>query len=254
MSAKTLVNFTRGIDRSRPQSTAKQDTFWNLVNCYVTPGGTIAKRPGFKRIAQLDSHTHGLFSNKGALHAFYSQGNPTAPSENVVKIQYHALRNGSDTVTLKKVWHDFLYLGNQYVVAEMDDGHVQHFWLRAPDTWKANTMYQVNGTVQPTTPNGFYYVAAADELPPEWKADTQYEVGDVVQPTEYNGFKYTVQSVSATPAHSSSTEPDWPASEGATIKETGGTDGSSLPAGSPEPPPVSVGDGRYDNLPGGKVS
>src|SRR5699024_7311227 len=118
---------------------------------------------------------------------------------------------------------------NQYVVAEMDDGHVQHYWLRGADVWQANTMYQVNGTVAPTTKNGFIYVASTDEMPTEWQPDTQYEVGDEVQPTEYNGFKYIAQSVSATPAHSSGTEPAWPETKGATVKETGGAGDTSNP-------------------------
>src|SRR5690349_3728464 len=77
MQSKTLVGFQKGIDRTRTRAVAKDGTFYDLVNCRLTVGGTIQKRPGFRYVASLDANTKGLFSALGQLHTFYATDSVT---------------------------------------------------------------------------------------------------------------------------------------------------------------------------------
>lgn len=249
MAEKTLAGFKRGMDRQTLRATPKNGTFFNLLNCYVTSSYTVRKRPGFRKIGSFDAATKGLFSNGGKLHAFYT-GAVVTPADDF-PVQYDGLQPDADGVTLTKVWADYLFLGRQYVVAEFSDGDVRHFWLpssadggTAP-TWKANTTYNVDAMVQPTVPNGYYYVVGNTQFPQAWQPNTTYEVGDVRVPKTLNGWKYTVIEADGDNPSSGATEPDWPEFDGATVTEE--HDDETTQPTPPQVPPSNPGGDRYNN-------
>lgn len=248
MKSNTYGPFNRGIDRARPGASAKAGTFWDLVNCFVTPSGTIRKRPGFTHIGRLNAATKGLFANGGALRTFYSAGNLTAPAWSV-NLVYHALRMPPDadgvSAAVAKVYADYLFIGKQYVAAKFDDDVIRHYWLQDPAAWKSSSFYDVDQLVQPSTPNGYYYAAEADHPPPAWQPNVAYAVGDSVQPTTYNGYKYTVTATAGASPRSGTLEPNWITGDGALVQEYVNESGTTG-----EAPPVPSPDTGYDNYPG----
>lgn len=248
MQSTTLVGYQKGIDRTRTRAVPKDGTFYDLVNCYATTGGTLKKRPGFRHVATLDSDTKGLFSAGGKLHTFYSVDTVTQVSG----FTYNRLapktpiNSGDPVPALTKINYAGLYLGGLYVAAEMDDVTLPHYWLKAVNAWQADTVYLKDDTVQPTVSNGYYYVPTTTDNPPAWASGITYAVGDSVQPTVYDGYKYTVASVDGDGV-SGTTEPTWIASEGATVFEDVTT--TTQPVDPNSTVTVPGGD-RYNNLPG----
>lgn len=250
MQSTTLVGYQKGIDRTRTRAVAKDGTFYDLVNCYATTGGTLKKRPGFRHVAALDSNTKGLFSAGGKLHTFYSVDSVTE----VAGFQYNRLaprtpvNSGDEAPSLTKVNYAGLYLGGLYVAAEMDDVTLPHYWLKAVDAWQAGTVYLKTDMVRPTVSNGYYYTPTTTDNPQAWASRTSYALGDSVQPITYNGYKYTVTAIDGDGV-SGSTEPMWIASEGAVIYEDVTT--TAQPVDPNTNAGVPGGD-RYNNLPGYK--
>lgn len=257
MPQQTFANYHTGINRQKLRGNAQAATFWDLVNCYVTSSGTIRKRPGFRLLGTLDASSKGLFANNGTLHA-YTTSVLTNPSG--INLQYHTLvpplnldSNGNPIAyTLKKVWADLFYLGKQFVIAEFTPEVVVYYWMQSPAAWKAGVSYNINDTVQPSTPNGFYYKVANSQFPQAWQPGKNYAVGAVVVPTTLNGWKYTVITADGTNPSSGTTEPTWPKSNGATVTEE--HDDTSTPTAPPAVPPSNPGGTRYGNFSGGSKS
>lgn len=259
MQAVHLGGLKRGIDRTVTRGAQAGTGLYDLVNAYVTISGSVKKRPPFKKVAQLDASTRGLFGNNAKLRTFYSGAVLTSPLPGT--IEYDALQPPPAAVTgdtppvLKSVWFDALYLGRQYVIAAFDDGTDYHYWLQSDGSaaaWQANHAYNVNAVVQPTTPNGFYYTIGNSDFPQAWLPSTKYSVGDVVVPTTLNGWKYTcVDAVGDSPS-SGTTEPTWPASDGATVTEE--HDESSSTTQPPAVPPSNPGGDRYNNPSGAGIT
>lgn len=252
MAEKTLTGFKRGIDRQRLRATPTDGTWYELLNCYVTASGTIRKRAGFRKLGALDATTRGLYSNNGILHAFYTGAVIAAPTG--MPLQYDGIQPLDITLTLQKVWADYLFLGRQYVAAQMSDGNTYHFWLPSTGTdgsapaWQADHQYNVDAAVQPTTPNGYFYTVANNQFPQAWQPNTTYSVGDVIVPTVLNGWKYTLIEADGENPSSGSTEPTWPTEDGATVtEEHDDTSGTTNP---PALPPSDPGGGRYGNTGG----
>lgn len=156
---------------------------------------------------------------------------------------------------IRKVAFDALYLGRQFVIAQWDDGSWWPYWLPSDGAggsaapWQANHEYNVNASVQPTTPNGYYYTIGNTEFPQAWQPSKAYAVADVVVPTTLNGWKYTVITAEGANPSSGTTEPVWPTSDGATVTEE--HDESSAQTTAPAVPPSNPGGDRYGNLAGG---
>jgi hypothetical protein len=89
-----------------------------------------------------------------------------------------------------------------------------------------------------------------------WQPLTSYRTNDSVQPSTYNGFMYVATFLQPTsPTTSTDTEPVWPTTEYATVIESSsGPTTTSQPPEPPAPPPSQPPGtdpgGRYGN-PGG---
>lgn len=128
-----------------------------------------------------------------------------------------------------KVHFAGLILGKIYVAAEFNTGLVRHYWLQEPGNWSPDTIYGLGQLVQPSDHDGYYYQANTAGKSPAWAAGQPKIVGDVVQPTTPNGWEYVATDVTGN-AVTGTTEPAWPTSEGATVFE--GTDSITIPSGS----------------------
>lgn len=240
------VHFTAqrgGINRLRDKGGASADTLFDLVNAYVTPAGKIRKRPGLTKVATLEPGTVGLFGWQGKLRTF--SGAPVGHAHSL--FLNTPLRHPASTApTLTQVHFTGIFLGRLYVVGEFSDGKIAHFWLQNPPAWQANTAYTFGRRVQPSTPNGFVYEQAATSDANAWRPNRVYAINDVVQPTSYNGFTYKLVARTHDQAASSATEPAWPTTEGARIKDRRPVTGSATaPVTDPNqtdapPPPPSL--------------
>lgn len=96
----------------------------------------------------------------------------------------------SSSATLSKIHYAKPFMGFPYVIAEFSDGLINHYWLQMPPIWTANTQYNANALVQPTSPNGFYYLCVQVANPPAWTPLLQHQLFDFVQPTTYSGLQF----------------------------------------------------------------
>jgi len=162
---------------------------------------------------------------------------------------------------IKAIHFSAPFLGYLYVVAEFDDKQIFHYWLRQPNTWEPTKEYMDGDTVQPSTPNGYYYKASPSTTPVAWAPGVKRALGDVVQPTTPNGFKYTASTVAGTNPCSGTSEPTWPKLNLATVTEyvedpiqddpnaapvslpSSPPDGYTNPGGAGSPPRLPVGTG-----------
>lgn len=235
MSSVSLTKLEQGINRLRIKGGADPKSLYDLVNGYITLSGTVKGRGGTSRKKTLPAGTKGMtvFGNKRIV--FHHSSSTGSDSETDVIILRHPTDSASP---LKQIHFAEPFLQYLYVVAEYQDGLVRHFWLQASKTWTANTTYVEGDVVEPTVPNGYAYKAKRLGTPlPAWAANVARALTDVIVPTVPNGYKYTVTAVTGSNPASGSTEPTWPAVDGATVMEgteiessigsTGGTTGGT---------------------------
>ncbi len=237
-----------GINRLRNKAGAKPDSFYDLLNCYVTSERTVVPRPGTVRDVELPGTTKGLMTFEGKLWTFSGEPETSPdPSKYVIATLQHP--DPASTANLRAIHFAKPFLGFPYVVAEFDDDPTRfyHYWLQGTGSWQANTVYIEGEVVQPTAPNGYTYAAGRlGPANPTWTAGRTLQVGDIVEPTTPNGYQYRVIDVAGTNPVTGATEPTWIATEGAIVYDD--ADSTPAPAPSPAPPtvPPSVGD-RYGN-------
>lgn len=236
---ENLTVVKSGLNRLRTKGAALKDSLYELLNGYVTTQKTVVVRPGTILNKTLPTGTVGLVSFNGELNVFASANVENIP----VGYKLNVLRapNGED---LTRIHFAEPFLGALYVAAEFADGEIYHYWLQEASTWAADTVYEFNQLVEPTTPNSFVYRATRNGAAnPTWSAGASRTVGDKVEPTVRNGFYFEVVQVVGTLARSGDTEPDWADVEpGELINEN--VDGTNIPnpATPPSPP-------RFDELP-----
>ena len=70
MRSMRLHQFRAGIDRRWTMADPHGLAFWDLLNCHVTPGGTVRKRPGLRAVALLPTTSSVFLAAKqgGRLH------------------------------------------------------------------------------------------------------------------------------------------------------------------------------------------
>lgn len=123
MPSITFNRFDLGIDLRKGASVSDANRLRKMKNAYVTTGLATAKRPGFRKIADLEPGTKGLFSANGKLNTFSSQ----AVSHKDATFQSHQL--DTDGKNIKDIWYTDIFNGYLYTVAEYEDGTIQHHYL-----------------------------------------------------------------------------------------------------------------------------
>lgn len=245
----TLNAAKGGISRLRVKGSPSPNTLYDLLNGYPDASGSINARPGTVERYALPTNTKGMIAFNGGLVVF-SHAAQTVPAGVTCEILTHPTIAG---LTLAEIHFAGPFLGYLYVVAEWSNGDVFHYWQQAADTWTANTVYAEGTVVQPTTPNGYAYVARRiGEAGVPWAANVARTVGDKVEPTTPNGYEYTVVATIGDSPRSGTVEPTWPEADGALVNE----DVYGVPAPvttptdpGPGTPPPSVVD-RYGSGPG----
>lgn len=257
MRAVTLSGGKVGISRQRTKGGASQDSFFDLLNCHRTASQTIVPRPGGRRAYSVPG-TVGLTTFDGKFVVF--AGTPTASPDPDVVVEVLTHPTGNALATLEKVVYAKPFLGFLYVVASWSDAPASfyHYWLQRFETGrKPLGLYPPGTAVQPSTANGFGYIADRFGSPnPAWKTGQVKAIGDRVDPTDFDGYAMEVDDTFGTSPSTGTTEPTWSAiysvSNGIVIEETGSTPTTiGGPVVSTPSPGAGVGTGtRYDNMGG----
>jgi hypothetical protein len=252
----TLNALEGGITRLRNKGGANPRWLYDLVNGYIAQDGTAQSRPGTSDEITLPVGTRGLVAVNGALVVFSNSAKTITDSRVTCEILTHPT---DPTLELVEIHFAGPFLGGVsgaylYVVAEFADRSVFHYWLQRFTKWTASSTQQSGALVEPTVRNGFSYRAkrlTAAAIP--WAANVTRAVNDKIEPIVGNGFQYTVISTLGANPRSGTTEPIWPAVDGATVvEETNAAAPAAVPTPPATPPPVNDGGTRYGN-PGGSV-
>lgn len=240
-----------GISRLRDKGGASAETLFDLQNAYVTTAKTIKQRPGRTAFLTLNPGTVGLEAFDGQFYTFAA----TFVAQDDPRVTCVVLRHPTlPTQSLRKIHFAQPFLARFYVVAEFDNGDIRHYWVTNAPEWTANTIYGYLQKVTPTTPTGLVFEASNTDASPLWTGGETIVVGNQRQPTTYNGFKFEAVTVTGTaPVLTSTTEPVWPTTEGATVIEYsyGGTDPNTTPADPAPTYPPDIG-GEYGPFPPGQ--
>jgi hypothetical protein len=245
---------TEGINLRRYKGGADPSGLYDLLNAWVTPKGTIKRRPGTMTVFSLGVYyesMRGLYAFNGKFHTFtHFVVSPSPHADLVVNTLRHP---DGGAATLAKIHRVFAFLGRLYVVAEFTDGVIKHYYLETPPTWTGETIYNFGDRVQPQEPNGFYYevtgLTGGATAPIAWQPNVVKVVGDYVQPTVPNGFKYRLNLATwTTDIRTSNHEPNWPLLIGGTVVERRYVTEPQVDPGepivpdpSPQPPPGDYG-------------
>jgi hypothetical protein len=252
----TLSGGKAGISRQRFKGGASPEALYDGVNCYRTASQTFLPRPGTARLHAIPG-TKGLCVHEGKYVVF--AGAPTAsPSPDVV-VEVLTHPDGA-AATLVDVAYAKPFLGFIYVVASWSDAPsvYYHYWLqRFSSGRKVSGFFKPGTMVQPTTPNGFGYVADRfGSPPPRWTSGQVKAVGDRIDPPVFAGYVFEVEDVFGTNPTTGTIEPDWNAivetANAVIIEEAGSAPvGVSDPTITPQGPAINpdIGD-RYGNMAG----
>jgi hypothetical protein len=235
----SLAEQVDGMSVLRTKGGASPTALQLLKNAWITSKRTIQSRPGSVEELTFPEGTVGVVGLGDKFHTF--AGAPTtAPADPrvVVDILVHPETVGTP---LTKIHEAFSFLGRLYVVAEFQDGRVQHYWIEDPATWTPATQMNLGSVIQPTSKTGFYYENYTLSGFFAWQAQTEMQIGQSRQPTTGNNLRYEVSAVSGTPPYKTfNTEPSWPTVIGQSVVERYYvTDGVVVNPGSSSPSPGS---------------
>lgn len=240
MRVFALAKQTDGINRMRSKGGASDSALFDLQNGWVSAKGVIQARPGSRKVLAFPAGTICVFGHQGKYHTFAAAPTFNADPRVVVNVLRHPT---GGSAALLRIHNVFPVLGRLYVVAEFADAVVQHYWLDLPAAWTANTVLGYGYRVQPVagSETGYYYRATNIDTSPAWTASTVKAVGNFVQPSAANNFRYEATAVSgATPSMTSSVEPTWPTTDGATVTERRYASEPGIDPGSSKPPPPTT--------------
>ena len=243
--ALALSAVKAGITRLREKGGASPESLFDLLNGYVTAERSIKIRPGSEIDHQLPEGTKGLVLFRGKFVVFADHVLDPGSDDYKVEVLTHP-DVGSDA-TLVDILFAAPFLGFLYVVAKWSDGRIVHYYAQSAEEWQPDHVYALSSMVTPTDPNGLYY--RAQRLNPAgdlWEASIEKALNDVVEPTTYNGFEYVAIDVTGDEPRTGTVEPTWIAEEGALVYEFANEGGGTPPAppgGTPPLPPEIP--GRY---------
>lgn len=231
-----------GINRLKNKGGASLKVFYDMENARLDQAAGVVPRPGLVVDATVPG-TKGLFGYGGLKHVFAAAVVAVPPGYRLNILPHPT----NPARTIAAIPYVGVLLGRLFVVARFDNGDVYYYWLTQPSSWAASRVYGFRQGVQPTAPNGFYYLATnADTTTPLWSAGQTKAVGNFVQPTTHNGFRFEATAVAgAAPVRTSTTEPVWPTTEGATVVEY--NYGGTLPP-APTTPTPTYPPGVYDEF------
>jgi hypothetical protein len=129
MTYQLIENFAAGLDVRKSPLTAPAGTLTRLTNAVVTPGGEIAKRRGFVKVADLPPTSFGLAATESNLYVFGRNVVPAVPSSGVSGVGLiGALVPSADTTRTQT---DFdVFDGKIYLATLVPGVGNDHFWDR----------------------------------------------------------------------------------------------------------------------------
>jgi hypothetical protein len=133
MAYVMIDDFAGGIDLRKAAITAPAGTLRRLDNAVISPGGEIQKRKTFSQYAELPAGTTGLAFDGENLVVF---GLDVAPAIMPAYITYQRLLPTLPGYVLGQILDVQFFGGALYVIAQMDNGDVLHFYggVHVPDT------------------------------------------------------------------------------------------------------------------------
>lgn len=244
-----LFSLKTGITRLRTKGGASAESLYDLVNGYVDDSGSPTIRPGTVGMHHLPTTgTKGAATFNNRIVVFAHTVIETGDDRFICMVLRHPT---SPTTLIRTIHYAKPFMGEMFVVAEFTDGEVYAYSMKEPDSWAASTVYLEGQVVQPTTPNGFTYMATRLGAPnPLWAPNIVRAIGDRVEPTTPNGYYYEVTDVQGANPKSGATEPTWPAADGAVVYEDASGATTTPPTYPPTEGPGYDDADRYDN-PGG---
>lgn len=133
MTYLRVPDFRHGINRQRPQVAGVAGTLWNAKNCVLSRGGDVESAKKFVAEYTLPAGTFGLASVNAVPYVF---GTAAAPGGMPADVSYQRLTYGG-AATLLKIHDAKPFAGKMYVIAEYDDGNVEHYYNGAAVTeWR----------------------------------------------------------------------------------------------------------------------
>lgn len=124
MSAIFIPNFSHGLNRLRPQAVGEVGALWNARNCVINRGGDVESAKKFVPEYVLPAGTFGLANVNGTPYVF---GTGTKPAGMPAAVSYQQLTYGG-SASLVKIHDAKPFAAKLYVIAEFDDGDIEHFY------------------------------------------------------------------------------------------------------------------------------
>ncbi|MFD1121831.1 hypothetical protein ACFQ2T_04900 [Methylophilus flavus] len=188
--------FDFGLDLRKGLSTSDANRLRVLKNAHATEGRTIRKRPGTVKVATLEAGTEGLFAGNGKLNTFYGGTAPISHANALFKAN-NVQNPVTPALTLDKVHYGDVFNGFMYAAVEYVGGEIKHHYMENPSPWSAAAVVYVGSVIQPTTSNGFRYVATSiTNGVATWVEYNIETLGNFKVPTVPNGLRYKVTDVS----------------------------------------------------------
>lgn len=125
------AEFTRwelGIDLRKGESVSDANRLLEGINCYISHGMALKKRPGTRIDVTLEPGTKGLVAGQGYLNTFYS-GDAEIVHENPLYKTHKLTRLDGSTSPIAHIHYADVFQAYFYVAAEYEDGEIFHHYL-----------------------------------------------------------------------------------------------------------------------------
>ena len=130
MPYTVFADFAGGLDARKTPETTQPGALIQLDNAFVNAGGEIEKRKTFTAVATLPANTFGLSFKDNKAYVFGTAAAPSMPAYTA----YEQLVPSSGTPGITRIKDVSRFADQNYVVADMDDATVRHFFNGAEIT------------------------------------------------------------------------------------------------------------------------